>query len=47
VHLLCDVRNVPGLALFTRAGYREVREASLYGDRFSVREKLPEGSNGL
>ena len=40
IHLLCDVRNAPALALFARSGYREVCRASLYGDRFSVREKL-------
>jgi hypothetical protein len=34
MHLFCDVRNVPGLAPFARAGYRRVCEASLYGDRF-------------
>lgn len=39
VHLLCDVNNRAGLALFTRAGYAEVCRATLYGDSFSVREK--------
>lgn len=40
IHLLCDVRNLRGLALFDRAGYAEVCHATLYGDRFSVREKV-------
>ncbi len=39
VHLLCDVNNRAGLALFARAGYAEVCRATLYGDSFSVREK--------
>ncbi len=47
MHLLCDVRNVPGLALFARAGYRKICEASLYGDRFFVLEKVFSASGSL
>ena len=39
LHILCDVRNATGLALFAAGGYREVCRATLYGDHFSVREK--------
>ena len=39
LHILCDMRNRAGLALFTAAGYRVVCCATLYGDTFSVREK--------
>ncbi len=40
LHILCDVRNTAGIALFASAGYQEVCRASLFGDHFSVREKL-------
>jgi predicted N-acetyltransferase YhbS len=39
LHILCDMRNRAGLALFTAARYRLVCRATLYGDDFSVREK--------
>ena len=39
LHILCDVRNTAGLALFASAGYQEVCRATLWGDHFSVREK--------
>jgi ribosomal protein S18 acetylase RimI-like enzyme len=40
IHLLCDVRNVPALSMYRREGYREVCRAALYGEHFSVQEKL-------
>jgi len=40
IHLLCDVRNENALALYRRAGYRDVCNADLYGDHFTVMEKL-------
>jgi len=39
LHFLCDVRNAPALALYARAGYRNVCTATLYGETFSVQEK--------
>ena len=39
LHILCDVRNTAGLALFASADYQEVCRATLWGDHFSVREK--------
>lgn len=39
LHILCDIRNRAGLALFTAGGFHPVCRANLYGDDFSVREK--------
>ncbi len=40
MHMLCDVRNAPALALYRRAGYRQVSDARLYGDHFFVLERV-------
>lgn len=47
IHLLCDVRNLPGLALFDHNEYREVFRRELFGDLFSVREKKLQPSQTL
>lgn len=39
-HLLCDVRNTRALTLYHRAGYHDVCKAALYGERFTVMEKV-------
>jgi ribosomal protein S18 acetylase RimI-like enzyme len=40
LHFLCDIRNVPALALYRKNDCRQVCDVRLYGDPFFVMEKL-------
>ncbi|MCE5343093.1 MAG: GNAT family N-acetyltransferase [Eubacteriales bacterium] len=40
LHLLCDVRNAPVLALYHKADYQQLCDVRLYGDHFYVLEKV-------